>query len=662
MCPLLTPFIYGGFIRKALSILLCVIIAFSFFTACSKSNNEDTKKTTVEEMEKVSEIPQERIAKKSIEPSSFAGGDGGKESPFEISNATELQHFANIFNDIQLAEGEDIFDWQQKYQKAYYVLTNDITVNTDAEMKEADTKAPTYNWQPIGKFSDDKNQDRMYFQGSFDGREHYVSGLYSCVLGEVTGADVYLGLFADATKSTISNVTVKNSYFYVYNSTGGAAALAGRLYESSIENCHVENVKVYAHSGSVAGIVGHPISTNTIVGCTASGQIKSGYASYVAGLTATLSGGLIKTCINNAEVIGFENAISGGIASLITDSNYRYDKGDKNDTVQIIGCVNNGTIKSENFGAGGICARTSSGKGKIIFSDCKNTGKITAIQEVGGIIGSQCAEKGSIYNKEKKVGTFVVKNCENVGEISGNNMLSGIIEHSVSKDSASTTIKNCINTGNIEGCVIGGIVGTGMIEKNSKTLIDNCKNNSNLFCTDSAAGGIIGLYSTMAKDKCDGYEFKISNCTNDGLISNKGRKGAIVNNACIGGILGKKFSVGCSNDAFIIDSCISRCDFKSEHDSYVGGIAGYLLTSTKDLAEIKNCFASGNIDFTVNEYEPDETSKELEGKIVNYVGGIAGTAQDIVIFKNCKADINFKVVSGNRAKVRYDYACPMIVK
>lgn len=57
-------------------------------------------------MEKVSEIPQERIAKKSIEPSSsFAGGDGGKESPFEISNAAELQHFANIFNDIQLAEG-----------------------------------------------------------------------------------------------------------------------------------------------------------------------------------------------------------------------------------------------------------------------------------------------------------------------------------------------------------------------------------------------------------------------------------------------------------------------------------------------------------------------------------------------------------------------------
>ena len=120
-------------------------------------------------------------------------------------------------------------------------------------------------------------------------------------------------------------------------------------------------------------------------------------------------------------------------------------------------------------------------------------------------------------------------------------MLSGIIGHLVSKDGASTTIKNCINTGNIEGCVIGGIVGTGMIEKNSKTLIDNCKNNSNLFCTDSAAGEIIGLYSTMSKDKCDGYEFKISNCTNDGLISNKGRKGAIVNNACIGGILGKNF-------------------------------------------------------------------------------------------------------------------------
>lgn len=86
------------------------------------------------------------------------------------------------------------------------------------------------------------------------------------------------------------------------------------------------------------------------------------------------------------------------------------------------------------------------------------------------------------------------------------------------------------------------------------------------------------------------------------------------------------------------------------------------MATTNELNEIKNCSASGNIDFTVNEYELDETSKELEGKIVNYVGGIAGTAQDIVIFKNCKSDINFKVVSGNRAKVRYDDACPMIVK
>lgn len=42
-------------------------------------------------MERVSEFPQERIAHKSIEPTpSFAGGDGSKESPFEISSVAEL--------------------------------------------------------------------------------------------------------------------------------------------------------------------------------------------------------------------------------------------------------------------------------------------------------------------------------------------------------------------------------------------------------------------------------------------------------------------------------------------------------------------------------------------------------------------------------------------
>jgi len=266
--------------------------------ATVKNTDKEAPTSTLNEMELVTEIPAERVTDKTVKPAtSFANGEGTKESPFEISNAAELQYFANLFYDIQLADNESIFDYQNKYQSAYYILTNDIVINSDDEMKTADTKAPTYKWDAIGRNSGDyDNITYLDFEGNFDGRNHYISGLYNCVLGEGTNSpDATIGLFANLKGATVSNLTIKNSYFYVYNTVGGIGALASSAYNSFIDNCHCENVNIYAHSsiGGTAGFIGSVISTANITNCSVSGNIYGGYSSDVAGITAFAADGII---------------------------------------------------------------------------------------------------------------------------------------------------------------------------------------------------------------------------------------------------------------------------------------------------------------------------------------------------------------------------------
>lgn len=358
--------------KKVISILLSLMFVCLCFSACSYSNEKEEKtKTTVTEMKKVNEIPQERIAQKKYAPAtSFAAGDGTKECPFEISNAAELQYFADIFNDFKISDDGEYFDYKQQYQKAYYVLTDDIVINSDSKMKKADEKAPTYYWTPIGTKSDDSNVNNMNFEGNFDGRGHSVSGLYTCVLGNATGEDAHLGFFAKVANATISNVTIKNSYFYAYNNVWSIGALSGTIYKTSVVNCNGENNKIFAHSGSIGGLIGVCLESVNIVSCSVSGQVKGGYSSNVAGITASVSDGIVKNCTNNAEVVAYENADASGICCSVSDSSFEsVATPDKDGSTQITGCVYNGKISGESFSSAGIVARLSSGKGKVVVND-----------------------------------------------------------------------------------------------------------------------------------------------------------------------------------------------------------------------------------------------------------------------------------------------------
>lgn len=631
--------------KRFLSIVISVVFILTIFAACGKTEKED-----VPTMDLVQKIPAERVAKKTLTPAmGFAGGDGSKDSPYEISNAAELQYFANLFYDFSLAEGETIFTHEKKYQEAYYVLTNDIFVNTDAEMENTDAQAPTYKWEAIGRSSGDDNIQYMRFKGNFDGQNHFISGLYNCVLGDDYGKpDGTIGFFADLQNAAVSNLTIRNTYFYVYNHVDAIGGLASSVFESDIQNCHCENVKIYSHSSNgTCGLVGKSTATAIFSNCTVSGEVKGGYSSDVGGVISHWTGGTMKNCVNNAVVIAFENAIAGGICCNVSDAS-------TSEVPQVIGCMNNGTISGESFGAGGIAARVHAGKGEILFTDCKNSGKITAKNEVGGIVGILYADQSTVDNKDKLTGEFRLENCENHGEISGETMIGGVVGHTWTDITATGKFSSCYNTGKISGSNIGGIVGIAQTQNASVLTVDGCGNDGEI-CGGSVAGGVVGFFTTT-DESGNGYIFEIKNCKNKGNISNTGGEGRGSANDAIGGILGKKLSKGSEKDKFIISDCENHGSINAKSDVYAGGIAGYVLSTTCESKVISNCVNSSTISIDIMDYD------EADTKVYNYAGGIVGTAQDTVALENDRSTGQFVLRSGNKNRIIYQDICGLTVR
>lgn len=113
----------------------------------------------------------------------FAGGDGSKDNPYQISNGAELAYLAQQVNSEKI-DSEDTF----------ITLTNNIDLNNKA-------------WTPIG------NSDSV-FAGTFDGDGHTISGLYINITGRYSSPKkgrLYQGLFGYVEGGTVQNLIVTGS-------------------------------------------------------------------------------------------------------------------------------------------------------------------------------------------------------------------------------------------------------------------------------------------------------------------------------------------------------------------------------------------------------------------------------------------------------------------
>lgn len=292
----------------------------------------------------------------------FESGDGSEANPYVIKNAAQFLFFAQSVNGGEAGVGH------VTYEGKFIRLDADINLNN-------------VQWVPIGNSTKDADGNVCSFNGTFDGNNHTISGLYfnEADKGWPT-TDV--GLFGRIKYATIKNLMVFGSEISGARYAGG---LVGRMtHGSSVINCYV---KIDNISGeAVGGVVGRS-------------QDKSD------SLSATYLRNVILLCeFEGLQVLGDNKRIgntayAGGIVGVAGDTDVRY-------------CINNADVHLEAKGAGsnagGIIGCHGASSGTVEVDHCINVGNVshTNMGSIGGIAGKANHVQGGITNYNLNLGTI----------------------------------------------------------------------------------------------------------------------------------------------------------------------------------------------------------------------------------------------------------------
>lgn len=214
----------------------------------------------------------------------------GELTEMHISTAEELAGLAKLVNSGKSMTGQTI------------VLDSDIMLNDISDYTNWSSKSPANRWTCIGDTSSN------YFNGTFDGNGHTVSGMYHKYSGD---SFLYTGLFGRiGSGATIKNVLIEYGYIYGYRSSG------------------------YAYCGGICGYN----NGGTISCCVNKGAVEGERSGGICGC----AGGeyVIENCYNQGDVYGSNN--SGGILG----------RSDSSGTISNV--YNTGTMSGSSSAMGGI--------------------------------------------------------------------------------------------------------------------------------------------------------------------------------------------------------------------------------------------------------------------------------------------------------------------
>ena len=174
-------------------------------------------------------------------------------------------------------------------------LGADITINT-GDAKNATVRANWRKWTPIGVW--DGNPSAQKFAGTFDGKQHTISGLYVSETGK------FLGLFGRIDNATIQNLKLVNSY--IENTSAGANAdkyvgsIAG-LFGGTISDVQSDAI-VVNNCKITGGLVGSAQTQTTIVDSEFKGSLygADGMGGLIGWINATTV--TINHCLNSGDI------------------------------------------------------------------------------------------------------------------------------------------------------------------------------------------------------------------------------------------------------------------------------------------------------------------------------------------------------------------------
>jgi hypothetical protein len=339
----------------------------------------------------------------------FAEGQGsGTETyPYLISTSKHLDY-------LSLLVGSGRENFNGKFLK----LADDLVLN------------PSKNFTPIGRTSVtsiEKDPTGNSFQGTFDGDNKTISGLYIN-----SNTWVGTGLFGYVSNGgTLKNLKITDSYVKGNRCVGGLVGYIGYI-PSLIENS--------SFSGTVTGID----RVGGIVGVSYNTEIKNSYftgevngtSDYVGGLSG-FNIGVIKDSYSASIVTG--NNYVGGLVSINT-------RGDVQGTIN--NSYHTGTVTGNNY-VGGLMGIDGVNGATNIYSMEKNysTSTVTGNTYVGGLFG---------YN-----GIAKIENSYATGSVNGKTEVGGLVGY---LNSNSKLISNSYSVGKVTGnSDKGGLIGKNYV-------------------------------------------------------------------------------------------------------------------------------------------------------------------------------------------------------
>ncbi|MDD3453672.1 MAG: hypothetical protein PHN42_05330, partial [Bacilli bacterium] len=255
----------SNFIKLFAIIFLLAIIVFMFIF--SKTFSE---LISSEEYEKYDIWDGTSVA------SSFSGGNGTKDNPYQISSGSELMYFKNLI------EGSS----SSSYNTLYYKLTNNINLDGN-------------DIQSIGIPVSISNYDNNtnIFKGTFDGNGYVIAnGIFTT--RNSSSNDYYGGLFAMTNNANITNlvlakitITLSNvsNYNNIYIGTLAGAVLSKT--NSIIQNCSIYDTTInITNNANIGGLIGYQDINSTLNGIYVNATITS------------------SSSINKGNIVGYNNS------------------------------------------------------------------------------------------------------------------------------------------------------------------------------------------------------------------------------------------------------------------------------------------------------------------------------------------------------------------
>ena len=619
--------------KRVIAITLAVVLIAAVFAGCSgKQKTSDSEAVSMSSYyEVIPDVPQERVAGQMQAASTFAGGSGTENDPYQIADAAQLAYFGQLLNDETT---------RNDYADKHYALTADIEWNSASEMADAATKAPSYAWEPAAT--------HFSFKGSLNGNGHTITGLYT-VLAIDPKVDQYssVGLFYRVDKALIRDLTIADSYFYVYNDSSGVGAFAGEEYWSTFENCHTKRTTVAARVSKVGGIVGNTIGPAFFRNCSADGEIGNSESMfYAGGITASIYDGEIVNCVNHAAVTSHGDGAGGIVGSMATSAEYvSWNEGPHGvGKTTISGCENHGAVTSVKYCAGGIAGLATGSDSDGVIENCRNDGAVTGENCVAGIVAWATVSKNSTDKKAEYQGTLLIDRCENSGAITATEGVAvGLVSRISADNEATFTMTNCVNRGTTSSTgMTGGLIGSVLGTSKAVVRVSGCENAGTLTGDASCVGGLIGMVSAL-KEAALTIDFE--KCVNSGAIESG-------SGYATGGLIGQITTLEKSKMQITFTACentgLLTPKFKTATISFAGGLAGNLQNAGKGTLTLVRCANHGEIRPVV-----DDNKSESVGTLC-HVGGLVGNCGGEVILQGCTQDGD---VSAIPASIHYDPVC-----